>query len=254
MCVIIAIANQKGGVGKTDLAVNLSTSLASLGKRVMLIDLDPQSSATDYLSEDRPKLSTADLILTSSVSIQDIVVGTGIDKLDLAPASIGLSAAQIHLANDVNMQFKLRRKLKTIAENYDYIFIDTPPSLGLLTVNALTAANKVLVPVQTHYSSLRGLVDLMETIEKIREEINPGLELAGLVLTMYDKRTRITKEIEENVKNSFKSKVFKTVIPVCVKLAESPSHHKPINYFSPLSKVVEAYTNLAGEFLNCVNT
>lgn len=252
MPITITVANQKGGVGKTDLIVNLASCLANSGKKVLLVDLDPQANASYYVSDTEWQLSSADLLINDSVRLDDLIVKTDLDGLNLVPSSIGLSAAQIHLASDANMQYKLKRKLRSFANNYDFVFIDTPPSLGVLTINALTASNGVIIPVQTHYLPLYGISDLIETITKIREEINPRLQLMGIVLTMYDKRTRISKEVENIVTNEFDGKVFKTTIPICIKLAESPSHHKPIILYASNSKVAQAYRNLSEEFLNCL--
>ena len=248
MPIKIAVCNQKGGVGKTDLCVNLSSCLSFLGKRVLLIDMDPQAHATHYLTTTNPKVSTRDLLMEDEVMVGDVVEKTDVDNLDLVPSDISLSVAQVQLANDVNMQFKLKRKLKTLRE-YDYVFIDTPPSLGLLTVNAMTAADLVLIPIQAQYFAMYGVQRLLDTMDVIREDLNPGLTLGGLVMTIYDRRTNLSKEVEEAVRDTFKEKVFKTVIPINVRLAESPSHHKPIILYAPKSSGAKAYMNLAEEFM-----
>lgn len=245
---VITIANQKGGVGKTDLAVNLSSLLAGMGRRVLLIDFDPQANASYYLAQDEFKLSIADVLL-DGIPLEEIIVRSCVKGLDIAPASIGLSAAQLRLASDVNMQFKLKKALSAIKNHYDYILIDTPPSLGPLTINAFTAADGILVPVQTHFFPIHGLSDLLKTVDELREVINPNLRFYGIVLTMYDRRTSLAKEVQQVVTARFNGKVFKTVIPVCIKLAEAPSHRKPITLYAPNNKIGKVYTQLAEEFL-----
>lgn len=255
---VIAVANQKGGVGKTDLAVNLSCQLAAAGKKVILIDMDPQANATDYLvdSEIPIQKTTADLLLDDSVSLEDVLIKGCRENLDVAPADGNLSASQIRLANDVNMQFKLKKKLRSLKEaphEYDFGVIDTPPSLGLLTINALTAANQVLIPVQSQYFAMDGVVQLLETVRKIREDINPGLEVLGAVLTLYDMRTLLSREVEAKVRSGFTDgRVFTTVIPVNVRLAEAPSYHKSILEYDSQCKGAKAYESLAEEILSCL--
>jgi chromosome partitioning protein len=254
---IIAIANQKGGVGKTDLTVNLSCQLAAHGKRVLLIDMDPQANATDYLvgPETTIEKTTADLLLEDGVSLGDVLIRHCRENLDVAPGSGDLSACQVRLANDINMQFKLKKKLKELKEGgeYDFVIIDTPPSLGILTVNALTAANQVLVPVQTQYFAMEGVVQLLETVNKVREDINPGLEVLGAVLTLYDRRTLLSREVEAKVRSGFaEGTVFATVIPVNVRLAEAPSYHKSIFEYDSDCNGARAYGQLAEEILTCL--
>ena len=253
---IIAVANQKGGVGKTDLTVNISCQLASLGNRVLLIDMDPQANATTYLvAPDIPIVkTTADLLLEESLTLEDVVIRNCRENLDVVPSDVSLSACQIKLANDIGMQFKLRRKLKVLTEEspvYDYVLIDTPPSLGLLTVNTLTAASRVIIPVQTQYLAMEGVVQLEETIQKVKEDINPGLDILGAVLTLYDRRTLISREVEAKVRGGFGGRVFSTVIPVNVRLAEAPSHHKSIFEYDPECNGARAYRELAKEILEC---
>jgi chromosome partitioning protein len=253
---IFAVANQKGGVGKTDLTVNLAAHLASLGHRTLIIDLDPQANATDYLVAPGAQAgkTTADLLLDDSVTLNDAVMLGVRENLDVVPSHQSLSSCQIKLANDINMQFKLKKKLRTLTEgsgDYDFVFIDTPPSLGLLMVNTLTAANGVLIPVQTQYFAMDGVVQLQETIQKVREDINPGLKVLGIVLTMYDKRTLISREVAQKVREESSDRVFTTVIPTNVRLAEAPSHHKSIFEYDPLSSGANAYRELAKEILAC---
>jgi len=245
---VITVANQKGGVGKTDLVVNLSSLLAGIGKRVLLIDFDPQANASYYLAKDSFRLTTADVLL-DGIPLDDIIVKSVVKGLDIAPASIGLSAAQLRLASDVNMQFKLKKALGAIKNHYDYILIDTPPSLGPLTINAFAAADGILVPVQTHFFPIHGLSNLLKTVDELREVVNPNLKFYGIVLTMYDRRTSLAKEVQQVVTARFNGKVFKTVIPVCIKLAEAPSHRKPITLYAPSNKIAKVYTQLMEEFL-----
>jgi len=254
---IIAVANQKGGVGKTDLTVNLSCQLASAGRKVLLIDMDPQANATDYLvGPDTPiEKTTADLLLEDDVSLGDVLIRNCRENLDVAPASGDLSACQIRLANDINMQFKLKKKLKELQVDmeYDYVVIDTPPSLGILTVNTLTAANQVLIPVQTQYFAMEGVVQLLETVRKVKEDINPGLEVLGAVLTLYDRRTLLSREVEAKVRNGFTDgTVFATVIPMNVRLAEAPSYHKSIIEYDSECNGAKAYGKLTEEILGCL--
>lgn len=249
MQVKISVSNQKGGVGKTDLCVNLAAALASMGKNILLIDIDPQANSTDYLVKGNSYPTIVDLLAQDDVKVEEVIFGTEFPNLSIIPSSIRLSVLQVQLANEVNMQFRLRRKLKTL-NGFDYVFIDTPPSLGLLTVNALTASDEVLIPIQTHYFAMDGVTKLLDTVNTIREDLNPNLKIAGIVLTMYDRRTTLSKEVEDKVRNAFRTRVFQTVIPINVKLAESPSHHKPIALYSPYSTGAKAYVDLAREFLS----
>jgi chromosome partitioning protein len=253
---VIVVANQKGGVGKTDLTVNVSCQLASMGKKVLLIDMDPQANATDYLVVPGTPIAktTADLLLDEAVSLEEAVIRNCRENLDIVPSSLSLSACQIKLANDINMQFKLRKKLRALTEGahiYDFVIIDTPPSLGLLTVNSLTAANWVIIPIQTHYFAMEGVVQLEDTIQKVKEDINPGLAILGAVLTLYDRRTLIAREVEGKVKSGFSGRVFSTVIPVNVRLAEAPSYHKSIFEYDSDCNGARAYRELAKEILAC---
>jgi len=244
----IVVANQKGGIGKTDVSVNLGSCLARMGKKTLILDIDPQANATDYLTTINPKISTSELLLDDEINLPDIVLSTETDNLFLAPGSPSLNAARVQLISDMGMQFKLKRKLDGI-KDYDYIFIDTPPSLGLLTINALTTADQVLIPIQVHYFAMSGVVKLMKTINKIREEINPKLKIGGVVITMFDKRNKLSFEVDGEVRKAFEDKVFRTMIPTNIKLAESPSHHKPIILYSKNSSGAKAYAQLAKEFI-----
>jgi len=253
---VFAVANQKGGVGKTDLVVNLACQLASQGKRTLIIDLDPQANATDYIVQPGAHAgkTAAELLLDDSVNLNDVVMMGCRDNLDIVPSNQDLTSCQIRLANDINMQFKLKKKLRALSDGdapYDYVFIDTPPSMGILMVNTLTAANGVIIPVQTHYFAMDGVVHLQETIRKVREDINPGLRVLGIVLTMYDRRTLISREVAERIREESSDRVFNTVIPINVRLAEAPSHHKSIFEYDPASTGAKAYRELAKEILNC---
>ena len=245
---IITVANQKGGVGKTDLAVNLSSSLAKLGKKVLLVDMDPQANATAYLSNKKHKKTTSQLLIDKKVKMSDIVVPTMLENLHLAPGSPDLYATQVELLSDVGMQFRLRKKMKGL-KGYDFVMIDTPPSVGLLTINALTASTHVVVPVQVGYFAMDGMEKLLKTVEKVREDINPELQLGGFVLTMFDKRNSLSFEIEKNMRGRFGKKVFSTAIPINVDLAISPKKNLPILLSKKDSRGAYAYMNLAMELL-----
>lgn len=244
----VAVANQKGGVGKTDLTVNLSCFLANFGKKVLVIDMDPQANATYYMGNFNPLLTICDVLLSDNISLKDAIIKTQTKNLDVVPSSRSLAKAEVQLMNEVGMQFKLRKKLNYPLD-YDYIFIDTPPSLGLLTVNALTAADEVIIPIQVHYLPLEGVKKLLDTIDLIKEEINPKLTINGFVLTFFDRRNKLSFEVEKLVRETFKEKVYKTVIPINVRLAEAPSYHQPILLYAPDSKGARAYEELAKEFL-----
>jgi chromosome partitioning protein len=224
---------------------------------VLLIDMDPQANATDYLVGPNTPIgkTTTDLLLEDDVSLSDVLIRNCRENLDVAPASGDLSACQIRLANDINMQFKLKKKLKEVKVDmeYDYIVIDTPPSLGILTINTLTAANQVLIPVQSGYFAMEGVVQLLETVRKVKEDINPGLEVLGAVLTLYDRRTLLSREVEAKVRNGFTDgTVFATVIPLNVRLAEAPSYHKSIIEYDSECNGAKAYEKLTEEILNCL--
>ena len=244
---IITVANQKGGVGKTDMTVNLAASLSAMGKKVLLIDMDPQANATKYVLGTDPKLTSSDLLLREDLELSRVATATGVPNLSVVAANTNLNAAQIEMISDPGMQFKLKRKLGK--HGYDFVLIDTPPSLGMLTINALTASDAVLVPVQVHYFAIDGVDKLVNTIEMLKKDINPGLEVLGYVMTMHDKRNSLTKEIEKIVKQKFGKDVFNTSIPVNVDLAAAPNSHLPITLYSKESRGAHAYSRLAKEFL-----
>jgi chromosome partitioning protein len=244
---IITVANQKGGVGKTDLCVNLASYLSLNGSRVLVIDLDPQANATEYLGGREFKKTTSDLLVDDRVKLNDAAIPSSVKGLDMVPGSQRLSAAQVEIMNDPGMQFRLKRKLKN--NGYDYVLIDTPPSLGMLTVNALTASDSVLIPVQVHYLATRGVEQLMNTVRMVKREINPRLSVRGYVLTMHDKRNNLTRRVEKEVRDAYGREVFDAVIPVNVDLAEAPRNNVPIMIYSKESRGAYAYQRLTEEFL-----
>ncbi len=251
MSKIISFTNQKGGVGKSDLSVNLSAALAMSNNNVLLIDMDPQASASHYLTSTSYKKSMADVILEGK-NIDDVIIPSCVENLKLAPATIGLGGAYLKLAADVNMQFKLRQAIKHMKKKFDYIIIDTPPSLGILTVNSFAASDGVVVPIQPNFFSLKGLSDLMDTMEQIQQVVNPRLELLGIVFCMFNKRTNLSKEVYKIVQDRFGDKLLATTIPLAVKVAEAPGHHKPILQYAPSHKVSESYRELSKEFVECI--
>ena len=250
MGVIYAIANQKGGVAKTTTAVNLSTCLAEIGKKVLLIDIDPQGNASSGLGIDRYSIRQCIYdVLVNEVSINEVILETDVPGLEILPATIQLAGAEIELANSVSREVRLKGSLKGIKEQYDYIIIDCPPSLGLLTLNALTAADGVIVPVQCEYYALEGLGQLMDTITLVQKHLNTQLEISGILLTMFDARTNLSIQVVDEVKEHFKNKVFGTIIPRNVRLSEAPSHGQPITRYDIKSKGAQVYTDLAREVI-----
>jgi chromosome partitioning protein len=246
----IAIINQKGGVGKTTTAVNLATYLAKGGKRVLLLDLDPQGNATSGLGFVKEEVKGCVYnVLIDGISVHRIRKETKHSNLHLAPASINLAAAEVELVSHLAREHKLKASLNESLEDYDYILIDCPPSLGLLTVNGLVAADSVLIPVQAEYYALEGLGQLLTTIKRVRTSLNPHLDLLGVLVTMYDKRTTLSRQVETELKTHFQSKVFETVVPRSIRLAEAPSHGKAISDYDMFSKGATAYKNLAKEVI-----
>jgi chromosome partitioning protein len=246
----IACANQKGGVGKTTTVVNLATSLASAGCRVLVLDLDPQGNATSGFGIDRATLdgSLYDVVLGDR-DLASVIVPTGIERLELAPASVSLAGAEVELASTAQRERRVSRALEGISDRYDYVVLDCPPSFGLLTVNALTAADAVLIPTQCEYYALEGLTQLIATLNLVRDNLNPELAIEGVVLTMFDARTNLSADVAAEVRRHFGSAVFDTVIPRSVRLSEAPSFGLPIARYRPESRGAVAYEDLAGEVL-----
>ena len=242
----ISIANQKGGVGKSTTAINLSAALALKGKKVLLVDMDPQGATTVGLGLRNANPTIYNVIL-DEVDIEDVIMPTQIEGLELIPSNIALSGAEIELSSQIGREYILRNKLAKIKDKYDYVIIDTPPSLGILTMNSLVASDEVIIPIQAEYYALEGIGLLLKAIKLVRERLGIPLEIRGFLITMFDKRTNLSKEVKEEVKKIFREKVFRTMIPRNVKLAEAPSHGKPIFLYAPDSRGAKAYMKLAEE-------
>ena len=248
---IIAVANQKGGVGKTTTSINLSACLAELGKKVLAIDMDPQGNMTSGLGIDKNEVeySVYDLIL-SEVEIEQVICKEAIENLDVLPSNINLSAAEIELIGVEDKEYIIHNEVEKVRDNYDFVIIDCPPSLNTLTINAMTTADSILVPIQCEYYALEGLSQLIHTIELVKERLNPNLEIEGVVFTMYDARTNLSLQVVENVKDNLNQTIYKTIIPRNIRLAEAPSHGLPIHLYDPKSAGAESYMLLAEEVIN----
>jgi len=248
---VIAIANQKGGVGKTTTSVNLSACLADLGKKVLLVDLDPQGNSTSGFGFDKTKIKQSVYdVLVNDIPADSVILKTQIDNLMILPATIQLAGAEIELVSIMSRETKLKRVLDKIKYNYEYVIIDCPPSLGLLTINALTAANSVLVPIQCEFYALEGLSQLMNTVTLVQKNLNTALSLEGVVLTMFDARTNLSIQVVDEVKNHFRHKVYQTIIPRNVRLSEAPSYGQPVIRYDPKSKGTQVYFDLAREVID----
>ena len=246
---IISVANQKGGVGKTTTTVNLSTILAKKGKKVLLIDADPQGNATSGLGvEKEVEFSTYD-ILVNDTELQETIESTVIKNLYICPANMSLAGAEVELVSMMSREQRLKEKLEKVKESFDYIFIDCPPSLGLITLNSFTASDSVLIPVQCEYFALEGLGQLLNTVNLVKKHLNKDIEIEGALLTMYDIRTNLSNQVVKEVKKYFNNKVYKNVIPRNVRVSEAPSYGMPITEYDPKSKGAKAYTKFAREFL-----
>ena len=248
---IIAIANQKGGVGKTTTAINLSACLAESGKKVLTIDTDPQGNTTSGLGVDKDELeNTVYELMLDECTIKESLVKTEFENLDLIPSNVNLAGAEIELLGINEKEYILKNAVDYIKDDYDFVIIDCPPSLNMLTVNALTTANTVLVPIQCEYYALEGLSQLLHTISLVKERLNENLQIEGVVFTMYDARTNLSLQVVENVKNNLDTTMYKTIIPRSVRLAEAPSHGLPINKYDSRSTGAESYRMLAKEVID----
>lgn len=247
---IIAVANQKGGVGKTTTAINLSACLAEKEKKVLTIDIDPQGNTTSGLGIEKNEVkNTVYELIIGECTVEDCIIEDIIDNLSIIPSNVNLSGAEIELIGIEEKEYILKRAIDEIRDNYDFIIIDCPPSLNTLTVNAMTTADTVLVPIQCEYYALEGLTQLIHTINLVKERLNPYLELEGVVFTMYDARTNLSLQVVENVKENLNQNIYKSIIPRSVRLAEAPSHGMPINLYDSKSVGAEAYRNLADEVI-----
>jgi chromosome partitioning protein len=251
---IITVANQKGGVGKTTTAINLAAAVANKGFKTLLIDLDPQANSTmSYVDPRGVERSMFDVLVSEELPLEDVIVPTPLDNLSVAPSKIALAKLESKLMGDIDGPFRLKDKMQETVKKYDYIFIDTPPTLGMITVNALVASTHVLVPIQSSYFALEGTDDLLETIEKIKARPNPNLQLLGVVITMHDKRTTLARDIHEQIGQVFGERLFNTIITKSIRLEESPAYKESIFTFAPKSSGAMEYYSLSEEILSRVS-
>ena len=247
---IIAVANQKGGVGKTTTAINLSACLAEIGQKILVIDMDPQGNTTSGFGIDKNQLTnTIYEMIIGECDLKECLLEKVIENLSILPANVNLSGAEIELIEIERREYVVKDRIEEVREQYDFVIIDCPPSLSMLTINAMTTADTVLVPIQCEYYALEGLSQLLQTIRLVKQRLNPQLEVEGVVFTMYDARTNLSLQVVENVKNNLNQNIYKTIIPRNIRLAEAPSHGKPINLYDSKSAGAESYRLLAQEVL-----
>lgn len=250
----IAIANQKGGVGKTTTAINLSACLAEKGKKVLAVDMDPQGNMTSGLGVDKDSVeNTIYNLIIGEAKMKEVLIKDVLENLDIIPTNIDLSGAEIELLDVEEKEYIVRNEINKIKDNYDFIIIDCPPSLSMLTINAMTTADSVLVPIQCEYYALEGLSQLIHTVKLVRDRLNPKLTIEGVVFTMYDARTNLSLQVVENVKDNLEQTIYKTIIPRNIRLAEAPSYGIPINKYDPKSAGAESYLRLADEVIDKEN-
>ena len=248
---IIAIANQKGGVGKTTTSINLSSCIAAKGKKVLVIDMDPQGNTTSGYGIEKNELeNTIYELIMGDCTVEDCILKEILPNVSILPSNVNLAAAEIELIGVKDKDFILKNEIDWVKDNYDFVIIDCPPSLNLLTVNAMTTADSVLVPIQCEYYALEGLSQLIHTVNLVKERLNPDLDMDGVVFTMYDSRTNLSNQVVDNVKSNLKQKVYDTLIPRNIRLAEAPSYGQPINVYDPKSAGAESYMALAEEVIN----
>lgn len=248
---IIAVANQKGGVGKTTTSINLSACLAEVGQKVLVVDVDPQGNTTSGLGVDKNNVeNTIYELMLGECTVEECIITNVLDNLDVMPSNVNLAGAEIDLIGVDEREYILHKEINKVRDNYDFVIVDCPPSLSMLTVNAMTASDTVLVPIQCEYYALEGLSQLIHTINLVKKRLNPDLEMEGVVFTMYDARTNLSLQVVENVKENLKQTIYKTIIPRNIRLAEAPSHGVPINIYDPKSAGAESYRLLADEVIH----